>query len=485
VRLALLVAALVSGRAECAVVRGTVVENQTGKPLARAVVVIQPIAGTPGESRSVRTTQFGGFEFASLPAGYYVLQASRRGFMSMEHGQKRWNSAGYPLAVEESAAQFVSLRLPRFSAVTGTLVDENDVGLPNHDVAAFRTGSPPELMSQATTDDRGVYRLYGLTPGTYVVRTAGKQYEEGAYGPTYSRETDRMEQARTVELFPEQQAAGVDVRPLPGRLYTLSVGVSAPPLPDGSEITLTLASILGRKVVKGTTGFAFRDLAPGDYDASVEITGERPMGASQRVVVRGNTSVTLYLPQNGCSIWVTGGPEQDGELQARRRDLAGAGTANPVPLARGRASLLGGRWEVMMTPPSGYYVSGLTGLPGVRADGWVECRSPGSVRFQLAGGPGAVRGVVKSSGDPVIGAPVYLEGWDAAAKKRIADLRTTRTDLRGQYAFTGLAPGDYRILSTFEYAAPDAEAMAAADSAGIALQAHSEATRDLELYVIR
>ena len=31
-----------------------------------------------------------------------------------------------------------------------------------------------------------------------------------------------------------------------------------------------------------------------------------------------------------------------------------------------------------------------------------------------------------------------------------------RTDTRGQYQFSGLAPGEYRLLATFEYQAPTA-----------------------------
>src|SRR5262245_16653856 len=137
-----------------AVVRGTVVENFTGRLLSRAVVVLEAMPGTPGGVRTMRTTRLGAFEFEKLAAGAYVLKASRRGFMPIEHGQKRWNSVGRPLVVEEEAAAYITLRLPRFSAVTGTVVDENEIGLPGQEVSVYRATQPPEYIRDAAANDR-------------------------------------------------------------------------------------------------------------------------------------------------------------------------------------------------------------------------------------------------------------------------------------------------------------------------------------------
>jgi len=207
---------------DAAVIRGSVVENQTGKFLARATVLVEPIAGTPGGALSMRTNVSGLFEFSALAPGVYLVKVSRPGFMPMEYGQKRWNSAGASLFLDDSAPAFLSIRLPRWSAITGTVVDENDVGLPEHDVVAYRNTRPPELVARAHSDERGVYRMSGLEPGTYLVRTAGAQYDEGAYLPTFSRESIPVENARLVDVDLDQQADHIDIRPLPGTLFTLS-----------------------------------------------------------------------------------------------------------------------------------------------------------------------------------------------------------------------------------------------------------------------
>ncbi|SPE43072.1 hypothetical protein SBA3_790024 [Candidatus Sulfopaludibacter sp. SbA3] len=45
----LLLLPCIGGSLQCAIIRGVVVENQTGKPLSRSQVTAQPIGGTPVE----------------------------------------------------------------------------------------------------------------------------------------------------------------------------------------------------------------------------------------------------------------------------------------------------------------------------------------------------------------------------------------------------------------------------------------------------
>lgn len=78
-----------------------------------------------------------------------------------------------------------------------------------------------------------------------------------------------------------------------------------------------------------------------------------------------------------------------------------------------------------------------------------------------------------------------MEGYDTATHVRITDLRTTRADARGQYAFRDLAPGTYRILGTFEYLAPDVQTMDLAGAQLVTVDPHGEIALDLDLYVIR
>jgi hypothetical protein len=180
------------------------------------------------------------------------------------------------------------------------------------------------------------------------------------------------------------------------------------------------------------------------------------------------------------------------QVTVRRKDLAGVGPAILLPLTNNGALLAPGRWETSLLPQPGYYVSGFYG-PGfgrsqTRSDGWNEFLSNGmgpSVRFTLSGGPGELHGVVKSGSDPVAGAPVYLEAYDPETRTRLLDLRTVRTDIHGLYRFQGLAPGIYRVLSTFEYQMPDSASMELAGAQSVRVEARGALQLDLDLYGIR
>src|SRR5437660_10001856 len=168
----LVIAAL---RLDAAILRGNVVEHATGKALARSLVAVLPLPGSSGPTLSVRTNNYGSFEFLNLPAGGYLVNASRRGFAPVHYGQKRWNAPGTPVILEQEQSVSISLRLPRYGAITGFVADENDAGMFDHEVVAYRNSRPPTVVAKFPTDDRGWFRVWGLEPGNYLVRTAGRR----------------------------------------------------------------------------------------------------------------------------------------------------------------------------------------------------------------------------------------------------------------------------------------------------------------------
>ena len=120
-----LLLALAAGAIHAAIIRGVVVENQTGKPLARTLVTVQPVSGTPGQALATRTNLYGAFEFPPVPAGAYLITAARGGFAPWQYGQKNFKSSGVPIVLEDTAVTFLDIRLKRFGAISGTVEDEN------------------------------------------------------------------------------------------------------------------------------------------------------------------------------------------------------------------------------------------------------------------------------------------------------------------------------------------------------------------------
>src|ERR1039458_3025275 len=105
-----LVFLLAGGALQAAIVKGSVVENQTGKALPRSLVSIQPLPGIAGSTATARTNPYGMFEFVDLPAGAYLIHAARRGFMTVQYGQKNWRAAGQPVVLEQAQSTFLSIR---------------------------------------------------------------------------------------------------------------------------------------------------------------------------------------------------------------------------------------------------------------------------------------------------------------------------------------------------------------------------------------
>jgi hypothetical protein len=488
---------LLAGSAlQAAVIRGSVMENQGGRALARARVMLEPVSGTPGAVLSVRTNSFGVFEFPTVAAGVYVATASRRNFVTVEYGQKRWNSAGTPIRVEESGSMFLSFRLPRFGAISGTVVDEEDIGLPEHDVVAYRNTRPPELAGTGKSDERGIYRISGLDPGPYLIRTVGKQYDEGGYLPTFGKASPLVDQAYIVDVSLDQQMDKADVRPAPGKLYELTIEINTSP--PGMPVTLTFVSEMGRQIIKGDYYHNF--VPPGSY----EVFAEAPLYESpgiqdiyEPISVTKDAKMTFAtLAQADTQISMLGVPadvrdSRNFQVLGRRRDLAGAGPVEILKL--GAVPLRAGRWELALIPPPGYYVGGFSVLRparrSTRPDGWNEIQvypRPGdNARFTLSQGGGSVHGAVIDSGMPVPAAPVFLESMDLEPSKRITDVFVTRTDAQGRYQFAGLVPGRYRVLGTFEYRMPDSDAMTLSGAKDFRVENHSDTVQDLDLYIIR
>lgn len=476
---------------QAGLIRGTVVEKRTGYVLSRATVSIQPVG--PGQAeRTVRTGDTGRFEFP-VGTGAYVVKATRRGFVPAQYGQRRWNSAGTVIIVEGDDPITIQLALSRYGAITGIVRDSNEVGIPDQDVAAYTDSQPPRFVARAKADDRGVFRIGGLEPGRYLVGTPGNVDDDRSYIPTFSRQTLRVEEARPLIVYQDEDTGDGDVRPIAGSLFDLS-GSAEVRSQFPTTVTVTLVSDMGRTVSQGPL-FHFSALAPGRYELYAEARESSPLnrvfgGYTELTVERNVTNYALQMSEVRNTVFATDGAPTGSTMKgfARRKDLAGAGESTSFTLrANGGVTLFPGRWELMVIPPDGYYVSRFSGSPGnnsPRADGWNELVVNGVSRpgITLSSGLGGIHGVVKMGGAIAGGAPVLLEGWDPMTRKRLIELRETRADMRGNYSFVSVAPGDYRIVATYDYASPDSEALDATGAQPLRVEANTNPVIDLELY---
>jgi hypothetical protein len=114
--------------------------------------------------------------FRQLPKGNFMLTAEKPGYLPGAYGRRR--PGGDSQAVVLFDGQKVGglrIYLWRHSAVTGVVVDEAGepvVGIQMRAMLRTSSSGQRRFVNAGTTgwtDDRGVYRIHGLTPGDYLV----------------------------------------------------------------------------------------------------------------------------------------------------------------------------------------------------------------------------------------------------------------------------------------------------------------------------
>jgi hypothetical protein len=170
---------------------GQVVDAVTGDPVSEAIVRLtmpRSFENPAAPNDRVMADGEGRFFFTDLYPGEYWLNASKDGYSPGIYGQRRARGQNQLLSLAEGERLTdVTLRIWKHGVIAGTVVDE--AGEPVVGVAVRAiikdvfAGRPrygnmelnSELVPTAMTDDRGMFRLSQLTPGTYVVAVPSNQ----------------------------------------------------------------------------------------------------------------------------------------------------------------------------------------------------------------------------------------------------------------------------------------------------------------------
>ncbi len=477
--------------ARAATLSGLVVENATGRPLARTTVILQARRTATPVSRLRRLTGPGGeFQFTGLPGGIYFLRAERKGFASYEYGQKGYGEPGTPIILEQDGSFSAVLRLKRLGVITGKVMDENQVGLEGVVVLAYRVGKNWEAAATAQTDDRGVYRLRGLKPGRYVVKTAAFHLEGGVgLMPTYYGPALSAREASVIRVSLDQEAAGVDIQPRPGRLARLSGRLTGG---SASEVLLMTETGPRRSRVREGGRFDFGQIEPGRYALVVEPEAAGGRAAAFLEVQLGEADQEVTLPLRPAPTFQVDCVTDQGQLLSdqaisvfvRRAGSGGAGTRARC----GVRTLLGpGDWEIAVAPPLRYYIAAiLDTASGEQARRFrLEPGEDISITVLVGTRPATVKGKVTIGGTAAVGAPVFLRAADADLAVRLGGLRTVRTGPEGEYSFAGLPPGRYEVICSYQVREEEPETWPPGRATFVDVAEGEEVVQDLTVTEIR
>ena len=164
------------------------------KPVRRVVV---SIAGDVAEPRSVITDDSGRFTFSRLPAGNFTIAGRKMSYLPVQFGATRPGGAGTAISLGPGEKRQISMPIFRGVVLAGTLRDGTGAPLAEIPVAAVdvrvRPGNAPaQAPESVTTDDRGMFRFYGLPPGEYVVAAAPAPPGTGVIGARSAADLDAL-----------------------------------------------------------------------------------------------------------------------------------------------------------------------------------------------------------------------------------------------------------------------------------------------------
>ncbi len=216
---------------------GRITSITDGKPIARARVIVSareifecPPDTPPGKSddcprynRVELTNADGRYTVDKLPRGKtFVVTATKTGYAARAFGETP--PAVPPRYVElkdGEAKENINIQLVPHNVIAGTLLDEDGTPFAGALVEALRAvyenGQRKFVtVADCVSDDRGQFRLFGLSPGQYFISAfdpaysrVGDQLGQLFYGPTFYPGTAFQDDAVRVTLDPGVPVEGL------------------------------------------------------------------------------------------------------------------------------------------------------------------------------------------------------------------------------------------------------------------------------------
>jgi hypothetical protein len=425
-------------------------DEREPRPLRRARVMLNAVE-SPGVSLTAITGDDGRFTFTKLPPGRFTLNVSKEPFVGMAYGAKQPRRPGTSLALRDGQQLTgLTIRLPPGAVLTGTITDPSGQPAPGVTVSALRYGFVngerrlgPAGIPNIVTDDRGMYRIFGLPAGEYAVAaTPPRSFASATAAPLLTTEADVS--AALEEL------SGRSSRATPG-------GAPAPAQPADAEVRrrgVALAPVL----FPGTTNpseAAFVSLAAGQVRAGVDMQLQRTPTAKVEGVLTAPEGVAIQSVQ--LSMVSTGQVVPGFFLEGLRRarpDATGGFTFDGLPpgtyvlTARANAPT-----DPRPTAP-GPSVSSLWAMTEIAIDG-----------HDLAGVAVDLQPGMTVSGRVQFDASELPPPANLAAFRVTLPPITTGTQVNlgtppaqvaatGEFTIAGVAPGQYRLQSTVPSTVP-------------------------------
>ncbi|MGH9837339.1 MAG: carboxypeptidase regulatory-like domain-containing protein [Blastocatellia bacterium] len=490
-----------------------------GKPAANAKVAVEesqerrvegassfPVSSgrlAQGSEHDALTDGDGRYRVANLPEGRFDVRVVLNAYVA--EGKAEGNGLTRTVAVEEGeSAGNIDFSLVRGGVITGRVTDDRGHPLIGRGVQLRRLDEKGEARPDVaylsarmfSIDDRGIYRLYGLRAGRYLVGAGG---EEGGgffgaagknYPLTWHPNAANEKQAKIIEVKAGGEVEGIDITIGGAKKTFEAIGrviddATGQPIPGVNLVSIKtddqaggFSGMSGMATADAQGAFRLSGLAPGRYQLMMVDYGS---------MLPGGKSSGFY--SEGATFEVLGGDVSGVEVRAKRgATISGVavldGASDPALKSKlGQTMISAQPLQAHEPGPNPDVFSGGIAMPSmIKGDGSFQIsglrqgkvlltitsitgQGPALIRVERNGadvtegfevkagetitgvrailgvGTGVIRGQVVAAGGEL---PAGLRLMVAANREKHS-VRMAEVDGKGRFTFEALLPGEYEL----------------------------------------
>ena len=456
----------------------------------------------PYEPYVKATTDHDGFyRIANVAPGSYEVAPSAPAFVPADSQR-----GGKTVVVgDDESVEDINFSLVRGGVITGKVTDADgrpvilqQVNLFKADAFNQRQQSPQQPqqpvypLTNGTTDDRGIYRIYGLRTGRYKIAVGrsdetfntGSMQQRGGYKQVFHGDVTDHAKATIIEVAEGSEAYDVDITlgaklqtfSASGRLVDSEKGLPIPNLMFSVQrLVGQRAEITNAPVGSNSQGeFVAEGLVPGKYQVflyqDMNRTDLRVEPFTFEVVDQDVSNLIVKLSKGASLSGVVVIDSEDKtvlqkltQMRLRAYPMISTGTgivgsSSTMVAADGSFrldGLPGGILNVQLSGTGGpfdlkgYTVSRIErdGIPMPRGIQVKDGEQIGGLRLVVAYGNGSIRGVVKfENGSLPEGVQMSVRLVKPGENLFI---RPSQVDARGNFLMEGIPPGNYDLMLQF------------------------------------
>src|SRR5215213_6891724 len=268
----------------------------------------QNVSGGKSSSYRGTTDQTGSYRITNVPAGTYVLNPVAPS-LALENELMN-NSV---VVLEGETVENINFQMVPGAVITGKITDADGRPLIEESVTLTPIDSTiieHRLEGNLHTDDRGIYRAYGLRQGKYKVSVGQEATFPGSarrsYRKTFYPSVTDAEKAKAIEVTEGSETKDIDIvvgRPLQtfqisGRIVDVETGKPLTNTKYGMNQNIdenSSYSVVGRTFSNSNGEFTSENIAPGKYAVFIvpEESGFRGDSVSLEVIDRDITDLLI------------------------------------------------------------------------------------------------------------------------------------------------------------------------------------------------